>query len=131
LNSQLWTYDLKHPIEVMSKQVTKIVFGPTRWSVTEKIEALNHHVRRMNLDQIVGSIWEIPEVAPRESAAPYVKSHLRKVRKVDLNAIMKGIGEDHHAGLDMSIEVYDQEKDRTFTSSVPWYRPDFFDDTSQ
>lgn len=137
VEDQLWEYALKHPTKINGKTATRFVMGPTRWAVTEQLEVLNHHQRRMNLDQLAGSIWEIPDVLPNRvdqgghvSRTNYTRKMLRKLKKVDANALVDGIN-SHHNGLDASIEVYDHERGRSFESSVPWYRPDFFDVTSQ
>lgn len=137
VEDQLWEYQLKHPTKINGKVATKFVMGPTRWAVTEQLEILNHHQRRMNLDQLAGSIWEIPDVLPNRadgnghvSRTTYTRKSLRKLKKVDVNALVDGINSKHN-GPDATIEVFDSEKGRTFESSVPWYRPDFFDVTSQ
>lgn len=138
VEDQLWEYKLKHPTKINGKTATKFVMGPTRWATTEQLEILNHHQRRMNLDQLAGSIWEIPEVVPNRvdknsghvSRTTYTRRSLRKMRKVDVNGLVDGINSNHN-GVDASIVVYDQDRGRSFESSVPWYRPDFFDVTSQ
>jgi hypothetical protein len=133
LEDQLWTFETGRPVKIRGKQVTKLIMGPMKWSASEQLEMLKMNPRRLTMNTLAYSIWEIPEVLPigdSGSRLTYTSKDLRKVPKSVMNRLASELEANHH-GLDTSIEVIDHEKDRSWESSVPWFRGDFFDVTSQ
>ena len=127
---QLWEFVPRRPFKVRGKTVTKMIMGPMKWGVTERLELLNPGA--VNMKTIAASIWEIPEVAPivEGRRLTYSTNDLKRMHKADISACVNGINEKTD-GLDSSIEVYDPVVEKTFESSVPWIRADFFDVASQ
>lgn len=128
---QIWEYTLRKPFKIRGKMVTKITMGPMKWAATESLELLNPGAA--NLRTIAACIWEIKEVAPisdNGARLTYTIADLKRMHKADISALATGLGKNYH-GLDSSIEVWDSKVSKSFESSVPWIRADFFDVASQ
>ena len=135
--SQLWTFEPKRPFMMRGKKVDKIVMGPLRWGSTEKLRVLDMSEGIEDLNALADSIWEIPaihRVEPGAARVPYRRADLRRMMKPDLSRLKREYDSNTN-GLDMSIEVVQHDahgrETFSFVSSVPWYRTDFFEGTSQ
>lgn len=130
ISDQLWELELRKPFMMRGKLISKMTMGPMRWAVTEQLELLNPGAA--NLKTIAASIWEIPEIAPNaeHKRLSYTVADLKRMHKTDISSAVNGLDE-HHNGLDSSIEVFDPIARKSFQSSVPWIRADFFDIASK
>lgn len=122
-----WEYQLIESAKVRGKQVRNVEMGPLRWATVEDLKVLNPGPATMK--SIAGSIHRVPEAFDTYDVT-YAVSDLYDFSKKDLSAIPKEMDQNHH-GLDLAIEVFDPEEDKSFETSVPWTHPDFFAVSSQ
>lgn len=127
-----WEYKLTSPALMRGNvSVETLTMGPSKWRTSEQIAF--ESPENTNLLTIAGAIKSSPQFNAEHKVNHFYERDLYDVEKKDLSRISQGM-EDHHTGLNMAIEVFDEEEGRegrTFISSVPWIYPDFFEDSSQ
>ncbi len=130
----VWRYDLTSPAKMRGKAIVRALdMGPSKWKTSEQIEF--EDPSNTNLLTIAGAIKGSPQLDGDHGhkVEHFYERDLYDVTKKDLSRLAKGM-EENHTGLNLSIEVLDEEEGRngrTFLSSVPWIYPDFFEDSSQ
>lgn len=126
IEEALWEYQLKKPFIFRGGEITKLVLGPMKWFSSEQVTL--EKPGALNLKTIAASIHKVPE---HFDGNIQVNVHdLKRMSKADIRAIEKQY-DSHHSGLDMSIRVFDDVKEKWFDASIPWMSTDFFDATSQ
>ncbi len=122
LEDSFWEYELKTPITIRGKKITKFLMGPARWIAIENLSStadLNTGLAKASV--ICGSIQKTPEY----ELGILVQEDLDELEKIDIETLTAQI-DKNNVGPDMSVEAKCKRCKTKFVSSINWNYDDFF-----
>ncbi len=131
MESAIWEYELREPIEVREKRVTKLTLGPPGWSVIESADQqamaeLNTGMVKCRL--IYGSVRSLDGIGE----VPLGPGELDEIVKYDIEELSR-LMDERVVGPVMQIEgkCPSPSCNRTFKIPIEWTTEDFFSTSSR
>jgi len=119
----LWEYKPVKPFVMRGKEVTKIIFGPSRWAMMEQIGMDSvSNFGTMKATMLSSSIHAVEGI---EGNFVFTPNDLDDMRKVDIERVTELL-DRNSLGPDMSIEDQCANCLQDFRSSITWGAGGFF-----
>lgn len=112
-------YEMKTPINIRDNEVSKLVLGPSHWSVMKNISG-NENPNAMKCEMILGSIKKINE----NENVVLVLNELYPMKKPDIEGVVSII-DDESIGPDLSIQDTCSCGNK-INQSIDWTDKNFF-----